>query len=177
MLPQVNINTVNIFYISFSFFLCKWNSAEHCTLLTPGLSSFLFLMPDFFYLLIWPCWVFAAAWTSLQSWCGGSSRCGSQVLEHRLSSCGARAPLLRSMSDLPGSGIKPMSPARQVDSLPLSHQESPQPWVLLPSPLPRATIKFWICSQQLLFKIMFYMGIWIHKWYRGLFCMYFNLHK
>ena len=105
------------------------------------------------------------------------SHCGSQVLEHRLSSCGAWAPLLRSMSDLPGSGIKPMSPARQVDSLPLSHQESPQPWVLLPSPLPRATIKFWICSQQLLFKIMFYMGIWIHKRYRGLFCMYFNLHK
>ena len=38
------------------------------------------------------------------------SSCGSRALEHRLSSCGARAQLFRSMWDLPGPGLKPMSP-------------------------------------------------------------------
>ena len=41
----------------------------------------------------------------------GLSSCGSQALEHRLSSCGARAQLLRGMWDLPGPGLKPVSPA------------------------------------------------------------------
>ena len=39
------------------------------------------------------------------------SSCGSWAPEHRLSSCGARALLLHGMWDLPGPGIKPMSPA------------------------------------------------------------------
>ena len=41
----------------------------------------------------------------------GLSSCGLQALEHRLSSCGARAQLLCSMWDLPGPGLKPVSPA------------------------------------------------------------------
>ena len=41
----------------------------------------------------------------------GLNSCNLQVLEHQLSSCGARAQLLRGMWDLPGSGIEPMSPA------------------------------------------------------------------
>ena len=41
---------------------------------------------------------------------GLSSR-GSQALERRLSSCGARAYLLRGMWDLPVPGIEPVSPA------------------------------------------------------------------
>ena len=41
----------------------------------------------------------------------GLSSCGLRALEHRLSSCGARASLLRGMWDLPGPGLKPMSPA------------------------------------------------------------------
>ena len=41
----------------------------------------------------------------------GLSSCGSQALQHRLSSCGERAQLLRGMWDLPGPGLKPMSPA------------------------------------------------------------------
>ena len=41
----------------------------------------------------------------------GYGSCGSQALEHRLNSCGAQAYLVRGMWDLPGSGIKPMSPA------------------------------------------------------------------
>ena len=39
------------------------------------------------------------------------SSCGSWALELRLSSCGARAWLLRSMWDLPSPRIEPMSPA------------------------------------------------------------------
>ena len=41
----------------------------------------------------------------------GLSWCGSQTLEHRLNSCAAQAVLLCAMWDLPGPGIKPMSPA------------------------------------------------------------------
>ena len=41
----------------------------------------------------------------------GLSRCGSRVLEHRLSSCGAWAYLLRGMWDLPGWGLEPMPSA------------------------------------------------------------------
>ena len=41
----------------------------------------------------------------------GLSSCGLQALEHRLSSCGAQALLLRSMWDLPGPGLEPVSPA------------------------------------------------------------------
>ena len=41
----------------------------------------------------------------------GLSICGSQALEHRLSSCGARASLLCSMWYPPRPGIKPVSPA------------------------------------------------------------------
>ena len=42
--------------------------------------------------------------------CGLSSR-GSRAPERRLSSCGSRAQLLHGMWDLPGSGLKPVSPA------------------------------------------------------------------
>ena len=41
----------------------------------------------------------------------GLSCCGSWALERRLSSCGARAQLLRGMWDLPGPGLQPVSPA------------------------------------------------------------------
>ena len=41
----------------------------------------------------------------------GLSSCGSQALEHRLSSCDARAQLLRGMWDLLRPGIEPVSPA------------------------------------------------------------------
>ena len=40
----------------------------------------------------------------------GFSSCGSRALECRLNSCGARALLLCGMWDLPGPGLKPMSP-------------------------------------------------------------------
>ena len=41
----------------------------------------------------------------------GLSSCGSRALELRLSSCSAQAQLLRGMWDLPGPGLKPVSPA------------------------------------------------------------------
>ena len=46
-----------------------------------------------------------------QLWHMGFSSCGLRALEHRLSSCGARAQLLRGMWDLPGPGLEPVSPA------------------------------------------------------------------
>ena len=49
-------------------------------------------------------------WTSVVV-ARGLSSCSSQALECRLSSCGARAQLLRGMWDLPGPGIEPVSPA------------------------------------------------------------------
>ena len=42
---------------------------------------------------------------------GRLSSCGLRALEHRLSSCGVHAQLLRGMWDLPGSGLETMSPA------------------------------------------------------------------
>ena len=39
------------------------------------------------------------------------SSCSPQALEHRLNRCGTGAQLLQGMWDLPGSGIKPVSPA------------------------------------------------------------------
>ena len=41
----------------------------------------------------------------------GFSSCGSEALEHRLSSCGTRAQLLRGTWDLPVPGLEPVSPA------------------------------------------------------------------
>ena len=58
--------------------------------------------------------VAARGLSSCDAWALGSvgfNSCGSRALERRLSSCGTRAYLLRSMWDLPGPGIKPVSPA------------------------------------------------------------------
>ena len=65
-----------------------------------------------------------SSWGSKASHCGGVSgcgtralelagfrSCGSWALEHRLSSCSTQAQLLRGIWDLPGPGIKPLSPA------------------------------------------------------------------
>ena len=41
----------------------------------------------------------------------GFSSCGSRAIERSLSSCGPRAWFLRGMWDLPGPGLKPVSPA------------------------------------------------------------------
>ena len=91
----------------------------------------------FFFIHFWPFWVFTASRAFLYLWwVGGYSSCrvrashccsfsccgaqaagqagfssfGSQVSEHRLSSCGTRAYLPRSMWGLPRSGIKPVYP-------------------------------------------------------------------
>ena len=50
------------------------------------------------------------AWASVVVACRLSS-CGLQALECRLSSCGAQDQLLHGMCDLPGPGLKHMSPA------------------------------------------------------------------
>ena len=55
----------------------------------------------------------------------GFRTCYSQTLEHRLSSCGTQAQLLRGMRDPPGPGAEPMSSALTGNSSALSHQGSP----------------------------------------------------
>ena len=66
------------------------------------------------YSLLW-CTGFALQWLLLL-WSMGSRRtgfssCGSRAQECRLSSCDARAQLLRGLWDLPRPGLKPVSPA------------------------------------------------------------------
>ena len=55
------------------------------------------------------------------------SSCGLQALECSLSSCGTWAYLLRSMWDLPGPGLKPVSPA--LASRFLTTVPSGKPWL------------------------------------------------
>ena len=115
-----------IFFFYNSFFLGKFRKFY------PAFSFFSFLKYLFIYLfLIFGCVGsllvrvgFLQLWragTTLRcdaqaSHCGGFSCCGSralgvQALEHRLSSCGARAQLFCGMWDLPRPGLKPVSPA------------------------------------------------------------------
>ena len=75
-------------------------------------------------------WLWQAGAT-LQLGSAGSRRTGSElpqvdpvVAAPGLRSCSTRAQFFCSMWDLPGSRIKPVSPALQADSLPLSHQGS-----------------------------------------------------
>ena len=97
----------------------------------------LFLFLNLF-IYFWPHWVFvavhglslaAASGAYSSFWCAGFSlwwlpllwstgsrragfsSCGMRALEHRLGSCGTRAQLLRSMWDLPGPELEPVSPA------------------------------------------------------------------
>ena len=108
--------------------------------LCPSAILFFFFLINLFILLIyfWLRWVFLAAcalslvvasggYSSLRcagfslqwllllqstgSRCAGFSSCGTRALERRLSSCGARALLLRGMWEIPGPGLEPLSPA------------------------------------------------------------------
>ena len=67
---------------------------------------------------------------STGSRCAGFSSCGSQALERRLSSCGARASLLCGMWDLPGPGLEPVSPALAGGFLTTVPPEKSLGWVL-----------------------------------------------
>ena len=115
-------------------FVCKI-----CCQNSRGVMFFFFILNLFIlFIYFWLQWVFVAArrlslvavsegysslWcTGFSLWqllllqstgsgCMGFSSCGSRALEHRLSSCGAWAQLLRGMWDLPGPGLKPVSPA------------------------------------------------------------------
>ena len=66
------------------------------------------------YSSLW-CTDFSLRWLlflwSVGSRHAGFSSCGSRALEGKLSSCGTWALLLRSMWDLPGPGLEPVSPA------------------------------------------------------------------
>ena len=73
----------------------------------------------------------------------GFSSCGVQasvLVTRRLSSCGARAQLLRGMWDLPGPGLEPVSPALAGGFLTMRHQGSPFLASSPPSPQPLNTL-------------------------------------
>ena len=84
------------------------------------------------YSLLWGVG-FSLSWLLLL-WCAGARcagfSCGSWAPEHRLNSCRAGALWLHVMWNLPGSGIKPISPALAANSLPLNQGGSPL-WLLL----------------------------------------------
>ena len=81
----------------------------------------------------WACGLSSCGSPALEHWLGS---CGLPALEHRLSSFGTQAQLLHSMWDLPRPGIEPASLALSADSLPLSHQGSPQPSLSIASYFP-----------------------------------------
>ena len=90
----------------FFFFWLHWVFVAVCRLPLVAVSGGYFS---------WRCVGFSLRWLLLL-WSTGSrhavfSSCGSRALEHRLSSRSAQAQLLRGMWDLPGPGLKPMSPA------------------------------------------------------------------
>ena len=73
-------------------------------------SDFIF----FFFLATLSLHFCAKAFSSCGVWashCGGFSRCRAQTLKLQRGSCGTRAQLLCDLWNLPGSGIKPVSPA------------------------------------------------------------------
>ena len=70
------------------------------------------------------CGGFSCYWAQALGHLGFHS-CSSQALEHRLSSCGTPAWLLRGLWDLLDQWSNPHLLHWQVDSIPLSHQGSP----------------------------------------------------
>ena len=86
--------------------------------------SMTFFKMSLFYLFIFGCTGSECGAQAFASPCGGFSCCwapalgrthfssfGAWAVKPRLSSCGARAYLLHGIWDLPGPGIKPVSPA------------------------------------------------------------------
>lgn len=63
----------------------------------------------------------------------GFSSCGTWALQHRLNSRGAQASLRWAMWDLPGSGIKPMSPALAAELLTTEPPGEPSESFLTPT--------------------------------------------
>ena len=121
-------------------FTSLWRGGYHCLIyLSIYLFTYVFIyLSIYLFIYLWLRWVFVAArglslvagsrgysslqcagfslwWLLLLQSTGsrhtGFSSCGSQALERRLSSCGARAQLPRGTWDLPGPGLKPVSPA------------------------------------------------------------------
>ena len=95
-----------IFFFKFIYFWLHWVpiavSGLSLVAASGGHSSSRYAgLPPWWPLLLW----------STGSGHAGFSSCGSPALERRLSSCGARAQLLRGMWDPPGPGLEPASPA------------------------------------------------------------------
>ena len=95
----------------------------------------------------------------------GLSSCGARALECRLSSCGTWAYLLRGMWDLPGPGLKPVSPAlaggflttappgKSLDHILFIHHLLMDTWVASTSWL-LCVMLLWTCVSKYFFKTL-----------------------
>ena len=93
-----------LFYV-FSFWL-HWVFVATCRLSLVAVSGSYSSLRCVGFSLRWPLLLWSTG-----SRCVGFTSCGTRALELRLSSCGARAQLLRGMWDPPGPGLEPVSPA------------------------------------------------------------------
>ena len=94
---------------------------------------------------------------SMGSRCTGFSSCGLRALESRLSSCGTWAYLFRGMWDLPGPGLKLVSPALAGGFLTTVPSGKSCPIDLnLPSQLPQ-----WLTSQYHYYYMIIYYVLYI----------------
>ena len=104
-LGQTQQGVIFLFFSNLFYFWLHWVFVAVCRLLVAVSGGYSSLR----------CTAFSLRWLlllqSTGSGCAGFSSCGSRALECRLSSCGARAQLLHGMWDLPGPGLKPVSPA------------------------------------------------------------------
>ena len=93
-------------FLNFIYFWLRWIVVAVCGLslvvASRGYSSLQCAGFSFWWLLLL---------RSTGSRRAGFSSCGTQALERMLSSCGARAQLLRGMWDLPRPGLEPGCPA------------------------------------------------------------------
>ena len=106
---QKNIGEYPFFFFKFTLFIYFW---LHWVFVAVRRLSLVVASGGYSLL---QCAGFSLQWLLLLRSTGsrreGFSSFGAWALERRLSSCSARAQLLYSMWDLPGSGLEPMSPA------------------------------------------------------------------
>ena len=93
-------------FILFIYFWLRWVFLAACVLFLVAASGGYFSLR---------CVGFSLRWLLLLQSTGSRHvsfhSCGMRALQRRLSTCGARASLLRGMWELPGPGLEPLSPA------------------------------------------------------------------
>ena len=95
------------------------------------------------------------------SHCGGFFRWGSQVLEQRLSNCGAQASLPQGMWNLPKPGIEPTSPALAGEFLSSAPPEKSATDFLMATKFQELSFTIPQCSISLLFPDLSWNTVFI----------------